>query len=302
MCSRLLALLLPIWLSWTLGPRGSEPRSVNDPGNMSFVKETVDKLLKGYDIRLRPDFGARPTVVAAAWRGPWRVGAGWPPVLGAARAPRRGWADAVSRFPQVPRSAIDMVSEVNMVSALPGRSPSPRPAASSSGPLFPGPQREPRSRAPALRSPGALHLPGARGASPEPERRRAHPARGGVPASLACPPPPPARSQRLQGFQFASRLPGRRVRALRASFVVLWWETLAAGKGANMGVCATRGCLRRFRSLSEVLTGLRGLREPEAEPRRASGEPLCPERRWLLTQHSIRSSELRKAEVGTPRC
>ncbi len=24
---------------------------------MSFVKETVDKLLKGYDIRLRPDFG-----------------------------------------------------------------------------------------------------------------------------------------------------------------------------------------------------------------------------------------------------
>lgn len=33
--------------------------SVNDPGNMSFVKETVDKLLKGYDIRLRPDFGGK---------------------------------------------------------------------------------------------------------------------------------------------------------------------------------------------------------------------------------------------------
>lgn len=31
--------------------------SANEPGNMSFVKETVDKLLKGYDIRLRPDFG-----------------------------------------------------------------------------------------------------------------------------------------------------------------------------------------------------------------------------------------------------
>lgn len=31
--------------------------SVNEPGNMSYVKETVDKLLKGYDIRLRPDFG-----------------------------------------------------------------------------------------------------------------------------------------------------------------------------------------------------------------------------------------------------
>lgn len=31
--------------------------SVNDPSNMSLVKETVDRLLKGYDIRLRPDFG-----------------------------------------------------------------------------------------------------------------------------------------------------------------------------------------------------------------------------------------------------
>lgn len=31
--------------------------SANEPGNMYFVKETVDKLLKGYDIRLRPDFG-----------------------------------------------------------------------------------------------------------------------------------------------------------------------------------------------------------------------------------------------------
>lgn len=26
---------------------------------MSFVKDTVDKLLKGYDIRLRPDFGGQ---------------------------------------------------------------------------------------------------------------------------------------------------------------------------------------------------------------------------------------------------
>lgn len=31
--------------------------SVSDPSNMSVVKETVDRLLKGYDIRLRPDFG-----------------------------------------------------------------------------------------------------------------------------------------------------------------------------------------------------------------------------------------------------
>ncbi|XP_023269056.1 gamma-aminobutyric acid receptor subunit beta-3 isoform X4 [Seriola lalandi dorsalis] len=38
-------------------------QSVNEPGNMSFVKETVDKLLKGYDIRLRPDFGGRPVAV-----------------------------------------------------------------------------------------------------------------------------------------------------------------------------------------------------------------------------------------------
>ncbi|XP_029025671.2 gamma-aminobutyric acid receptor subunit beta-3-like isoform X2 [Betta splendens] len=37
--------------------------SVNEPGNMSFVKETVDKLLKGYDIRLRPDFGGAPVKV-----------------------------------------------------------------------------------------------------------------------------------------------------------------------------------------------------------------------------------------------
>uniref|UniRef100_A0AAQ5YY74 Gamma-aminobutyric acid type A receptor beta3 subunit n=1 Tax=Amphiprion ocellaris TaxID=80972 RepID=A0AAQ5YY74_AMPOC len=33
------------------------------PGNMSYVKETVDKLLKGYDIRLRPDFGGPPVAV-----------------------------------------------------------------------------------------------------------------------------------------------------------------------------------------------------------------------------------------------
>nr|XP_061803298.1 gamma-aminobutyric acid receptor subunit beta-3-like isoform X3 [Nerophis lumbriciformis] len=38
-------------------------KSVNEPGNMSFVKETVDKLLKGYDIRLRPDFGGAPVAV-----------------------------------------------------------------------------------------------------------------------------------------------------------------------------------------------------------------------------------------------
>ncbi|GCB72976.1 hypothetical protein scyTo_0002280 [Scyliorhinus torazame] len=38
-------------------------QSVNEPGNMAFVKETVDNLLKGYDIRLRPDFGGPPVSV-----------------------------------------------------------------------------------------------------------------------------------------------------------------------------------------------------------------------------------------------
>jgi len=33
--------------------------SVNEQSNMSYVKVTVDKLLKGYDIRLRPDFGGK---------------------------------------------------------------------------------------------------------------------------------------------------------------------------------------------------------------------------------------------------
>lgn len=39
----------------------SRSASVNDPSNMSVVKETVDRLLKGYDIRLRPDFGGKST-------------------------------------------------------------------------------------------------------------------------------------------------------------------------------------------------------------------------------------------------
>ncbi|MBN3299055.1 GBRB1 protein, partial [Amia calva] len=38
-------------------------QSANEPSNMSYVKETVDKLLKGYDIRLRPDFGGPPVDV-----------------------------------------------------------------------------------------------------------------------------------------------------------------------------------------------------------------------------------------------
>ncbi|KAL7983786.1 hypothetical protein Chor_000662, partial [Crotalus horridus] len=63
-------------------PSNSFFHSVNDPGNMSFVKETVDKLLKGYDIRLRPDFGGPPVNVGM----------------------------------NIDIASIDMVSEVNMVS------------------------------------------------------------------------------------------------------------------------------------------------------------------------------------------
>ncbi|TWW75138.1 Gamma-aminobutyric acid receptor subunit beta-2 GABA(A) receptor subunit beta-2 [Takifugu flavidus] len=41
----------------------AQSASVSDPSNMSVVKETVDRLLKGYDIRLRPDFGGPPVGV-----------------------------------------------------------------------------------------------------------------------------------------------------------------------------------------------------------------------------------------------
>ncbi|CAB1441805.1 unnamed protein product [Pleuronectes platessa] len=41
----------------------AQSAAVNDPSNMSVVKETVDRLLKGYDIRLRPDFGGAPVGV-----------------------------------------------------------------------------------------------------------------------------------------------------------------------------------------------------------------------------------------------
>ncbi|KAK3557970.1 hypothetical protein QTP86_005218 [Hemibagrus guttatus] len=34
-----------------------------DPSNMPVVKDTVDRLMKGYDIRLRPDFGGAPVAV-----------------------------------------------------------------------------------------------------------------------------------------------------------------------------------------------------------------------------------------------
>ncbi|XP_059577679.1 gamma-aminobutyric acid receptor subunit beta-1-like [Alligator mississippiensis] len=56
-------------------------QSVNELSNMSYVKETVDRLLQGYDIRLRPDFGGPPVDVGM----------------------------------RIEIASIDMVSEVNMV-------------------------------------------------------------------------------------------------------------------------------------------------------------------------------------------
>ncbi|KAF0039438.1 hypothetical protein F2P81_007673 [Scophthalmus maximus] len=38
-------------------------KDMKDPSNMPLVKETVDRLMKGYDIRLRPDFGGAPVAV-----------------------------------------------------------------------------------------------------------------------------------------------------------------------------------------------------------------------------------------------
>ncbi|MEQ2205371.1 hypothetical protein XENOCAPTIV_023966, partial [Xenoophorus captivus] len=56
-------------------------KDIKDPSNMPLVKETVDRLMKGYDIRLRPDFGGAPVAVGM----------------------------------NIDIASIDMVSEVNMV-------------------------------------------------------------------------------------------------------------------------------------------------------------------------------------------
>ncbi|KAI4901565.1 hypothetical protein NFI96_007857, partial [Prochilodus magdalenae] len=56
-------------------------QSNRDPSNMPVVKDTVDRLMKGYDIRLRPDFGGAPVAVGM----------------------------------NIDIASIDMVSEVNMV-------------------------------------------------------------------------------------------------------------------------------------------------------------------------------------------
>lgn len=80
--------------------------SVNEPGNMSFVKDTVDKLLKGYDIRLRPDFGGMladiwcVVMICHAELTVFCVLQGPPVAVGMS----------------IDVASIDMVSEVNMVS------------------------------------------------------------------------------------------------------------------------------------------------------------------------------------------
>ena len=103
--------------------------SVNEPGNMSFVKETVDKLLKGYDIRLRPDFGGMcpsysPSYSPLSFFPPLLYFCRHPPVLLSGVEgpvpiillfwPLPGAPVAVGMSIDV--ASIDMVSEVNMVS------------------------------------------------------------------------------------------------------------------------------------------------------------------------------------------
>lgn len=87
---------------------------------MSFVKETVDKLLKGYDIRLRPDFGG---ICAAAFClfvfkliSPSFIFAAILSVNNLLLHPLPGPPVAVGMSIDV--ASIDMVSEVNMVSEL----------------------------------------------------------------------------------------------------------------------------------------------------------------------------------------
>ncbi|NWQ69357.1 GBRB1 protein, partial [Neopipo cinnamomea] len=81
-------------------------RSADGPSNMSYVKETVDRLLQGYDIRLRPDFGGEaPALPRPAPRPP--AGALTPPPAPPAGPP-------VDVGMRIEIASIDVVSEVNM--------------------------------------------------------------------------------------------------------------------------------------------------------------------------------------------
>ncbi|NWH31072.1 GBRB1 protein, partial [Chloropsis hardwickii] len=81
-------------------------RSADGPSNMSYVKETVDRLLQGYDIRLRPDFGgeapAPPRPAPRPLSGP----------LTPLPAPPAG--PPVDVGMRIEIASIDVVSEVNM--------------------------------------------------------------------------------------------------------------------------------------------------------------------------------------------
>ncbi|NXD55867.1 GBRB1 protein, partial [Corvus moneduloides] len=80
-------------------------RSADGPSNMSYVKETVDRLLQGYDIRLRPDFGGKAP--AAPTRAPAPRGPLTPPPAPSAGPP-------VDVGMRIEIASIDVVSEVNM--------------------------------------------------------------------------------------------------------------------------------------------------------------------------------------------
>lgn len=84
---------------------------------MSYVKETVDKLLKGYDIRLRPDFGGMRVCrsFCVFWIAAdccWLCVAHDVTLFCALQGP------PVAVGMSIDVASIDMVSEVNMVSCL----------------------------------------------------------------------------------------------------------------------------------------------------------------------------------------
>ncbi|NWS98338.1 GBRB1 protein, partial [Mionectes macconnelli] len=81
-------------------------RSADGPSNMSYVKETVDGLLQGYDIRLRPDFGGE----AAAPPRP----APPPPAGALTPRPAPPAGPPVDVGMRIEIASIDVVSEVNM--------------------------------------------------------------------------------------------------------------------------------------------------------------------------------------------
>lgn len=87
---------------------------------MSYVKDTVDKLLKGYDIRLRPDFGGKSG--GAPFPRFWASGPSTCGLLSELSLVFPGPPVAVGMSIDV--ASIDMVSEVNMVSLF---APQPGP-------------------------------------------------------------------------------------------------------------------------------------------------------------------------------